>query len=509
MAKEKKEIVITDNSRIFFPYNENGNGNTLIIGNFHDVCGPVFWHGIGTGSFNSEKWDDAQINNLSVIVSALKSIYNDGKILAIVASSECIAYFQRLVYTILDRSFGFENELTKRDKHKILAGIRKVNIDKVYEAAYKVYNSKNRRSKECGKETIDDIVVNKIFNNCDKVKFDTIIQNPPYNGTLHLAFFKKGLDILSENGKMVIIEPATWLINLNPNSTYVKGRKDNPTPEIKKRIEGHVESVKIENLNKDFGTLMNVPFAITVIDMGKNFGTIDYVCGGEKKVVKSIYDCNAIGNYSDVWSIITKVKNHGDMMASHVTNEKIDDVYFLKYSEILVHPMVRAAQSVTYMDGDAIYEKTKNGDYASCYIMVGCHNRDNEIETIIPKARAIGGGNSLRYSDKNADCVYGTKEELVNWKHFIYNNKLPLFLNIVFTIDQHNNSKEFLPWLVDKQYTDEEINELFGFTEEEIALINRTIKKYERNSPWFKRYVCGPDSVSDEEVNKFIKSLDE
>ena len=94
-----------------------------------------------------------------------------------------------------------------------------------------------------------------------------------------------------------------------------------------------------------------------------------------------------------------------------------------------------------------------------------------------------------------------------NWKHFIFNNKLPLFLNIVLTIDQHNNSKPYLPWLVDKQYTDEEINEMFGFTDEEIKLIDFTIKKYERNSPWFKRYMCGPNSVSDDEVNNFIEKI--
>lgn len=75
------------------------------------------------------------------------------------------------------------------------------------------------------------------------------------------------------------------------------------------------------------------------------------------------------------------------------------------------------------------------------------------------------------------------------------------------TIDQHNNSKEFLPWLVDKQYTDDEINEMFKFTEEEIKLIDTTIKKYERNSPWFKRYICGPDTVTKEDVNDFIKIL--
>ena len=96
-------------------------------------------------------------------------------------------------------------------------------------------------------------------------------------------------------------------------------------------------------------------------------------------------------------------------------------------------------------------------------------------------------------------------------------------MNIVLTIDQHNNSKEFLPWLVDKQYTDDEINKLFGFTEEEIKLMDDTLKKFERNSPWFKRYMCGKDSqdettvpepivfdVSDFDNNlEDIKSMDE
>ena len=75
------------------------------------------------------------------------------------------------------------------------------------------------------------------------------------------------------------------------------------------------------------------------------------------------------------------------------------------------------------------------------------------------------------------------------------------------TIDQNNNSKDFLPWLVDKKYTDDEINKLFNFTDDEIKLIDTTIKKYERNSPWFKRYMCGKDSVTDEEVNNFIVEI--
>ena len=48
-------------------------------------------------------------------------------------------------------------------------------------------------------------------------KFDFIIQNPPYNKSLHLDFFNKGVDLLSDTGKMVIIEPSTWLIELRHN----------------------------------------------------------------------------------------------------------------------------------------------------------------------------------------------------------------------------------------------------------------------------------------------------
>ena len=76
------------------------------------------------------------------------------------------------------------------------------------------------------------------------------------------------------------------------------------------------------------------------------------------------------------------------------------------------------------------------------------------------------------------------------------------------TIDQHNNSLKYVPWLVDKQYTDQEIYEMFGFTEQEINLIEKTIRKYEHSSPFFKRAMCGPKSVSDQEVQKFCDELD-
>ena len=276
-----------------------------------------------------------------------------------------------------------------------------------------------------------------------------------------------------------------------------------------------MESVKIENFNKDFGTGLYVPFAITTVDFSKTFDEIGFTCCGEKKVVKSIYDCNLVGEYATIWGILEKCQKFGDMMKNHITKEKMGDgMYYAKYTEL---PATGGLGIVSKVNGSGmILENAVNNDvyyrngYNVAYFDLMFHNLENsinqELKHTIQRGGAIG---SHKLSDKIADNVYGTKEELENWKYFAYNNKLPLFLNIVLTIDQNNNSKDFLPWLVDKQYTDEEINKMFGFTDEEIALIDRTIKKYERNSPWFKRYMCGPDSVSDEEVNNFIKSLDE
>lgn len=335
------------------------------------------------------------------------------------------------------------------------------------------------------------------------MKFDYVIQNPPYNGSLHLDFLEKGLDLLTEKGRMVIIEPATWLINVK---TTGNAKKYNA---IKERLSGHVESVIIENRNNDFNTNLRVPFATVTIDFSKTYESIEFVCCGEKKIVKSLYDCNLIGDYSVIWSILNKVKAHGDVMDNHTTKEKMEDgMYYTKYADIIGGAGGALCSATTdrvgvNYDGESFWKNTAFGDFCTFYTSPAYHFYKNSISS--EPLCSYDKGKHL--TTKIADNLYGTKSELENWKHFVFKNKLPLFINIVINVNERNCSKDFLPWLVDRTYTDDEINEMFGFTEEEIALIDRTIKKYERNSPWFRRYICGPDSVSDEEVNNFINSL--
>lgn len=504
MEKEVKEIVIKQNTGIVFPKGEE-NGDILILGNFNGICGEVKWEGVDNSTFDTDnflKYRETFETNIGVILNTLRA----GNRIVIAASKETIDYFQKLLYTIAD---WFMSDMSGKARKKMFnRQVWTIDTTELYERTYVKYESNSEYRKELAKKAIDDIVTNKIFEKIRHMKFDYIIQNPPYNGSLHLDFLEKGLDLLTEKGRMVIIEPATWLINVRKNG---KAKKYDA---IKKRIEGHVESVKIENLNKEFGTGLYVPFAITTIDFSKTFDEIEFTCCGEKKFVKSIYDCNLVGEYATIWSIIEKCQNFGDMMKNHITKENMGDgMWYAKYAEITSGNGGRLCGTTTRMSGfyrDETWFKINRMEFVSGYFTVAFYSYDNNIQDT-PLCKYDNSGKHL--TDKIADNIYGTKEELENWRHFIFNNKLPLFLNIVLTIDQNNCSKEFLPWLVDKQYTDEEINQMFGFTDEEIALIDRTIKKYERNSPWFKRYMCGPGSVDsdpkkeEEIINNFINSL--
>lgn len=491
MEEQKiKEIVITDNISFTFPKIDASKGDMLIIGNFNGICGEFNWDKKGMGNF----FDGNFINeNVFTIAETLKN----GHRIVLASSKETIKYFQRVIYCLMDMG-TFGECLTDKQKKRIFNRVWPIDTTDIYTYTYKKYNATTSKRRESATDNIDKVVLNKIYKRIEKMKFDVVIQNPPYNGSLHLDFFNKGLDVLTETGKMVIIEPATWLINVRKNG------KAKAYDAIKDRISGHIESVVIENLNKEFGTMLFVPFSITTIDMSKTFDAIDFTCCGEYKSVKTIYDCNLVGKYEVIWSILTKVQSFAEQMSDHIKETKSlsegGEMFFAKYSDL--------ASGGCGIGGSSDIMPTELDSYFINDIFKHWYRRgcceDESISNTFPHLCKPNG----ELSDKICkDCIYGTQTELENWKHFIFNNKLPLFLNIVLTIDQHNNSKEFLPWLVDKQYTDDEINKLFGFTDEEIKLIDTTIKKYERNSPWFKRYMCGKDAVTDEEVNNFIAEI--
>ena len=166
-------------------------------------------------------------------------------------------------------------------------------------------------------------------------KFDFIIQNPPYNKTLHLDFFNKGLDLLSDTGKMVIIEPSTWLIELRQNIAEKKSSQMKKYIALKERIKGHVSKVIIENFNNEFSVGLYVPCSITYIDKSKEYKQIEYSNCGIKKYVNSLYDCNLIGNIEIIKSIFEKIKKY-DVVNNHIINKQLNDnkIHYILYNGI-------------------------------------------------------------------------------------------------------------------------------------------------------------------------------
>ena len=182
-------------------------------------------------------------------------------------------------------------------------------------------------------------------------------------------------------------------------------------------------------------------------------------------------------------------------MQNHIYNNQkiLNNNYFQCYLELCaVHPVAYSSIRKIAANNNERYIKLPFGEFYKLYTDIFCHNQYN-ISKNIPKSIARGGSTTTnkKFTNKNAPCLIDTKEHLLNWRYFIFNNKLPLFISLCLTIDQHNNCKNHIPWLVDKKYSDSEIYKLFNFTTEEINLINKAINKFNRYSLWFIRYRNG------------------
>jgi hypothetical protein len=261
--------------------------------------------------------------------------------------------------------------------------------------------------------------------------------------------------------------------------------------------------VSIDNLNKDFGTSIDTPFAITTFDFddSKSGEQIEFICFGAKRMVNTLNDCNLIGNSELANSIIKKGLSYGDKMEAHIFKKskfkERDGLYFLRFWDDRLYALGSNYGKVTNQYRNktiAVFRELPYGNYFSSYV-------DSLFYKDVCETIPVGRKNEC-------DCLCGTKEELENWKYNASHLKILMFLSQCVTSDRHNNAKKIVPFLCKKKYTNEEANELLGITEREAKFIDYTLEKFEYDSPWFRRYICGPEAATDDEVQDFIDKLD-
>lgn len=308
------------------------------------------------------------------------------------------------------------------------------------------------------------------------MKFDFCIMNPPFSGSLHLEFLDKVTDLCE---KSVVIEPGQWLVQLKENGKYTKD--GSLADKIKKKIDGHVKSIELNNYNKELNIANKTVCSISCIDFSKQYNEIEFECITEKSKVKSLKDCNLVGDSNLVFSILEKCKKFKDHMSDHCIvlkkyKEYEDKGYwFVPYGNYMINNL-GTMQSHGWTP--AFHTKNHLLDTLNSYFAVLCSSNKDSISQKVHIGSRSGNA---------SDSVYGTKEEIENWYHFVYTNKLPVFINICLTIDENNNSKEYVPWLVDKKYTDEEIYNLLNINKEEQELIDKTLLNYDKDSQFGKR----------------------
>lgn len=301
----------------------------------------------------------------------------------------------------------------------------------------------------------------------DFVRPDTILQNPPYKKGLYIKFLDKAVDDAFRY--VVSIQPAAWLMSFLKDTP--KGKMYQA---LKKKIDNVCTDVVIENYNQEFNTGLYTPHSIIKVDKDDDRDEINASIIGVSSTISTLDDANLIGSAKLVHSILDKCKAYHDKMSDHIMNKKTHEgEYFAKYMRVIGRSFC----------GDP---RSTDGFYVNELLASPCfYTMMDTRYGILDHPHLDVTGNKVFENQ-----VVGAKEELENWQNNIMRILLFPFLGIALCHNQNNMLKEYCPFVKEPTTSDQLYDEL-SFTEEERRLIDDTVTKYMRQSPFYKRLQYG------------------
>ena len=308
--------------------------------------------------------------------------------------------------------------------------------------------------------THDDLLKDKI-----KMKFDYIVMNPPYKGGLHIDIFNKAFELLKEGGSMTSIQPATPFLNTNtprPNKKDVL---------IRKIIQKNKSLIRMVDGNDLFNEEFFVP--LSIITLTKTIDDTESVCVEYQHLNGVMDGVHRYKTFNDVFihgndlvlSIRDKIFNKKTISLNDKSSKKITtSPFWVTMAAVVGHPPKN---------------NKINPDF---YCLVFKQNENNFNSLIVENYLDLPGRSNGR--DKRGIAVNNLNEANNLIKTMMTKTyRFALSLSKIGSNLWGGNMLDTVPYLdFSIEWTDDMLNEYFGFSNDEINFINNYIGNwYERD----------------------------
>ena len=277
----------------------------------------------------------------------------------------------------------------------------------------------------------------------DNMKFDHIVNNPPYEGKkeLHQKFFNKAVDLLKDGGSLIFVQPATPYLNNKPGKSNQQLMRQN--------VLKYKTNVKLINPNIFENAAIMSTLAITHLVKNHNdsnkLESVEFESG---KIYTNVdlRNINYNGMDIDVFiplrdKIEAYIQKNGSCESIYYRNDKGTSNYICKFPRVRGH--MNNPDFYTFIPNDSKYLSSSVNEQNDFGLRV---NSDLEIENMYHYVRTF----VARF------CLSITKCTIMNQSEF---RMIPL---VDFS----------------KRWTDESLCDEFGITEYEYSKILELIPPY-------------------------------
>ena len=269
-----------------------------------------------------------------------------------------------------------------------------------------------------------------------------IVGNPPYQGTqaLHQQFFNKSVDLLSDNGTVAFIQPATPYFNK-------KTKKKAP------------EQKMIDNINQYHTTV---------------------------KIVKAdVFDNAAIANGLAITYLTKTPSTNGVNVFEYQNNSIYENIDIADISLTQMNPEQYKSirqKFLAYIETNGCLQDQLSTDtttFKASMTKIRGHPDKDDFFTFLPKSE---NRHRCKCADNYTDfgIIANDQQEVNNIFHYLesYVARMGLALS-KFCTQQHMGELKTVP-LVDfkKTFTDQELFDMIGLNQQEINTIKSVISNY-------------------------------